>query len=129
MSYWHCYVSPKPSGSAKKSSKNYFVVNDLSEDQLQKTIVQPWLTGTPFTVAGRIIKTQDEVEEIRITHTNDSARTYADTFNARQAANRVIDHATDRRMLAIWRGEDRTHELLFSDHRASTPPADAALVV
>jgi hypothetical protein len=99
MTYWHCYLKPKASGREKPSSRNYFVVNDLGEDELRKTVVEPWHMGVPFTVGGRIIKSHDEVEEIRIVTTEQSARSYADAHNQAARARNIIDGVTDRRML------------------------------
>jgi len=118
--YWHCQVQLL---GQKKSA----VVNDLTFRDLQKQIVEPWHCGAKFPVAGLIVNNRDEVQVIKITHTDRSQPEIAAEFNAESRANGVVDMATNRKMLPVWRGTDHTHELLFADLTAGTAEGGVAL--
>lgn len=119
--YWHCAV--KPSGA-----KSHSVVNDLTYAELEKTIVAPWLSGRPFTVAGTLVRSSDAIESIKITRTEHPKSVYADQHNARMHSQGVADMATNRSMLPLQKGHDATYDLLFSGSTGSTPAPDAALI-
>jgi len=46
---WHCLVTPK-------GKKNVAVVNDLTFDELQKTIIAPWHDKRTFVVSGALVE-------------------------------------------------------------------------
>jgi hypothetical protein len=119
--YWHCAIRVV-------GAKTQTVANDLLFSDLQRQIVEPWLHSRSFTVAGTIVRSSDQVEEIRIAHTGQAQQVYADRHNAEMRAQHIGDGVTDRRMLPIWQGKDYTFEFLFSGTSDPTPDADAALV-
>lgn len=120
--YWHCLV--KLEGSKRAS-----VVNDLSFLELNRTIVQPWLAGRAFTVAGTVVNPAAGVAEIRICHTQRPQQYFADVHNANMRAGGISDLATDRRALPFREGEDLTYDLLFSGRGVAAPDADTELVM
>lgn len=119
--FWHCYVKIE-------GNKKYAVENDLSFDQLQSRIITPWYQSAPFTVSGKIITKDSLIEEIKVTHTLEQQRVWADRHNARKRAANICDMATDRCMLPVWNGNDFTYDLLFSGKRSVTPGADVNLI-
>jgi len=114
--YWHCYVVVDAGG--KKSTTSVF--NDLTIDELWKQVVEPWRTQKPFTINGSIIRDQNKVTTIKITQTPYPKQHYADEHNARMRNSNISDMATDRRLLPLSKGEDYTHDLLFSDSKSSS---------
>ena len=56
--YWHCSV--KIAGK-----KDYSIANDLTFQELERTIVSPWNTGRTFTVSGTLIRSTESVEVIK----------------------------------------------------------------
>jgi hypothetical protein len=119
--FWHCYV--KLQGNSK-----YAVDNDLTFEQLRARILTPWHQSSPFTVCGKIVKKDSQIEEIKVTWTEEPLRVWADRHNAEQRASKICDMATNRHMLPIWRGKDFTFELLFAGKKEPPPDADVALV-
>lgn len=119
--YWHCYV--KLQGNNK-----YAVQNDMTFDELQTRILTPWHQSAPFTVSGKIVNKDSQIEEINVTQTDEPQRVWADRHDARQDAINVCDLATDRRMLPIWHGQDLTFDLLFAGKKEPCPSADVALI-
>jgi hypothetical protein len=106
--YWHCAIK-------NINEKRYFVVNDLTYQELQKKIIQPWLNKTAFTVDGKIINPKGElqIEEIKISQTPQTRDYYANAHNSRMQSRGILDAATNRDMLPIEQGTDYTDELLF----------------
>ncbi|MHB8252158.1 MAG: PD-(D/E)XK nuclease domain-containing protein [Acidiferrobacter sp.] len=119
--YWHCSVK-------MIGTENPSVVNDLSFQDLEKTIVSPWNARRPFTVAGTLVRSTDSVESIRITHTDQPQSYYARHHEQRMSAAGICDLSTNRKLLPISKGTDRTHELLFSGIEESTHVPDVDLV-
>lgn len=119
--YWHCIVE-------LTGEKRYTIVNDLTFVDLQRTVVHPWLAGRPFTVAGTVIRSSEQVGRIRIVHTPQPQETYAQQHNAERRARGIADMATDRRTLPFGKGEDLTFQLLFEGGSDRLPEADVALV-
>jgi hypothetical protein len=119
--YWHCYVK-------LQGNKKYAVHNDLSFEQIQSQILSPWHQSSPFTVSGKILTKDSQIEEIKVTQTDEPQRVWADRHNDRQRANNVCDMATDRCMLPIRHGRDMTFELLFAGKKEAAPDADASLI-
>lgn len=119
--FWHCRAQCA-------GEKDYAVVNDLSFQELQRTVVRPWLAGRPFTISGRIIRTSQEVKEIRIVHTSYPQQVYATQHDAEMRSRSIADLATDRRLLPFRSGEDLTFPLLFEGAAEPEPSADVALV-
>jgi len=105
--YWHCKAK-------LRGEKRLAIVNDLSLDDLQRTILIPWKAGYPFTVSGVLIHSRAAVSEIQIIHTPHPKRVYADIHNSEMHARGIADMATDRRLLPFSKGSDYTHDLLFS---------------
>ncbi len=119
--YWHCSV--KIAGK-----KDYSVVNDLTFQELDRTIVSPWNTGRTFTVSGTLIRSTESVEAIKITHTDQPRSYYAERHNERMRASRISDLATNRSLLPLSLGTDLTYELLFSGKQEATPEPDVRMV-
>lgn len=113
--FWHCSV--KVTGEKDQS-----VVNDLSFSDLKRTIVSPWNEGKPFTVSGIVVRSSANVSEIKITHTPNPQKFYAEQHNASMKASGIADMVTNRRRLPLQQGTDLTYELLFSG-KATEPPA------
>lgn len=120
--FWHCRVTV---AGRKKPS----VVNDLNYQELQRTIVRPWLAGRPFTVSGAIVKSPSEATDIRIVHTARPQESYASEHNARMRNRGIADLATDRSLLPFAEGEDVTFQLLFEGAPEPEPTAEVALVL
>lgn len=121
--YWHCAV--------KLGAKDrHSVENDLTFADLDRKIVQPWLAGRRFTVAGTIVPPDlQHGSEIKITHTPEPSDTYADRHYTRMQRSGIADLATNPRLLPLSEGEDCTYDLLFSGRTHTTPEADVELIV
>lgn len=120
QSYWHCLVE-------MPSHKHPAVVNDVTFSDLDRTIIKPWHSGSPFTVAGTIVRS-DQVTRIRIVHTKEPKQAFATRHDNDMRASGIADMATDRRMLPFSKGEDVTFALLFEGRMTAAPEPDAALV-
>lgn len=121
--FWHCAVKLTPKA-------RHSVENDLTFADLDRKIVQPWLTGRPFTVGGTIVPPGlKDGGEIKITHTPEPARVYADRHYARMQRSGVADLATNPALLPLGQGEDHTYDLLFSGGIQAAPDADVELVI
>jgi len=68
-----------------------------------------------FTINGTIIRDHNKITKIKITQTPYPKNHYADEHNVRMRSNGISDMATDRRLLPLSKGEDHTHEFLFSE--------------
>jgi len=119
--FWHCAV--KITGE-----KNPSVINDLSFSELKRTIVDPWNDGKPFAVSGAVVRSSTSVSEIKITHTSEPQRSYAERHDAEMRASGIADMATNRRLLPLRQGTDTTFELLFSGKATEPQSPDAALI-
>lgn len=119
--YWHCRVK-------LAREKRYSVVNDLTFDQLEHTIIRPWNSGRAFTVAGTIVRPGSEVSEIRIEHTDQPQSFFAQEHNRTMRSSGIWDAATDRTLLPFSRGTDATFELLFSGQSQEPTLSDVEIV-
>ena len=119
--YWHCLVQ-------MPDQKRPAVVNDLTFEELERTIVAPWRSGRPFTVAGTIIRSADAMQEIRISHTREPQSAYAARHDAQMAARNIADMSTNRKLLPFSQGEDLTFSFLFDGVAEPEVPADEELV-
>ena len=120
--YWHCLVQ-------LIGGKKYAVMNDMSFPDLQQQIIDPWHRGIVFPVSGLVVSAREQVEKIKITHTNRPLETFIAEKTARDRAAGWCDLATNRKMLPIWEGEDHTHELLFATLDAGGPEPEVSLVL
>ncbi|WP_103670554.1 hypothetical protein [Pseudanabaena sp. BC1403] len=120
--YWHCLVK-------LIDSSNYSVVNDLSFIELQQQIVDPWLKSRPFTISGKIVRSSNYVEEIKITHTPEIKQLFADHYNndERRAKGESL-LILNVEIFPLLKGEDYTYELLFSGKAEPTLKLDVDLV-
>lgn len=120
--FWHCMVTVN-------GNKRPHVVNDLTFDQLQRSVITPWHAGSAFTIQGAIIRSPESVSEIRIANTAHDIRTYIDIHEASMRAKGIADMATIRSTLAFHNGNDYTFPLLFEGkkQKLSIEP-DAATV-
>lgn len=119
--FWHCSVQ---TAREKRPS----VVNDLSFGELNRLVVQPWLTGRPFVISGTIVRSSEQVTEIRIAHTDYPKRHFADVHNAKMRSSGIADMATNRSLLPLSQGTDLTFELLFSGQETAPQEPDYVLV-
>ena len=119
--FWHCSV--QMTGQSKPS-----ILNDVTFDELDRTVLQPWLTGRSFVIAGTIVRSSEQVAEIRIAHTDYPKKHFADAHNARMRSIGINDMATKRSLLPLSQGNDMTFELLFSGERVVPRDPDYALV-
>jgi hypothetical protein len=120
--YWHCHVQ-------LIGQKNYAVVNDLSFDELQRQIVDPWHRGVQFPVGGLVVRSRDQVEKIKIAHTLRAKEDLANEFFAQKRAQGINDWATNAKLIPLWRGTDHTHELLFATLEGSIPEPEVGLIL
>jgi len=119
--YWHCRV-------VTSGKQGEAIANDLSFNELTKSIVEPWKRGRVFSISGLVIRSPDTVSKIRIVWTPHPKQVYADQHNAQMRASGIADMATDRRILVFSEGEDLTNELLFLGESLAPPKPDAGLV-
>src|SRR5271157_1236432 len=120
--HWHCSVHLI---GVKKTA----VVNDLTFTDLERQIIGPWHRDVPFPVSGVIVSSRNQVEQIKITHTDKPLDSFITEKKARDRATGVCDLATNRRMLPIWDGADHTHELLFATLEVCAPEPEVALIL
>jgi len=119
--YWHCLVR-------LRDQRDAAVANNLSFAELERTILQPWHAGRPFSVAGAIIRPGEQVVQVRVVHTPQPQEAYAAQHNARMDAAGITDMATDRRTLPFSEGRDFTYELFFEGKREVLPEPSIAMV-
>jgi REase_DpnII-MboI len=119
-SYWHCLVEVP-------GQKNAAIVNDLTFQDLKRTVITPWHSGSPFAVSGTIVRS-DQVTKIRIVHTQEPQDTFARRHDSSMRASGIADLATNRRSLPFSEGEDVTFVLLFEGKASPEPEPDVALV-
>lgn len=108
--YWHCQVEVD-SGS-KKSTIAIF--NDLTINELWQQVVEPWCSQRAFSVDGTIIRDHNKVQKIKIVQTQHPQSYYAEQHNLRMRSSGIADMTTNRKLLPLSRGDDYTHEFLFS---------------
>lgn len=120
--YWH--VAIRMDGKKGKP----FIANDLTFQELKRSVIDPWNAERPFSVSGVIVRSPDSVSEIRIVQTQQPMQRYADEHDARARARNIVDMATNRRELVFSKGVEHTFELLFSGDDKAAPEPDAAMV-
>ena len=108
--FWHCHLELKPDGKRTPSA----TANDLTRAELESQVIQPWVNGRSFSVAGLVVHSRSDVARIRLASTDKPAQVYADAYNERMRRGVVMDLATDRKIVAVLEGRDRTNELLFA---------------
>lgn len=119
--FWHCSVQVT-------GSKSVSVANDLTYNELQRSVVVPWLAGRAFVISGTIVRSPEQVAEIKIAHTERPKEYYAEVHNQSMRASGIADLATDRRLLPLSKGTDVTFELLFAGTESPAPAPDTALI-
>jgi hypothetical protein len=120
--YWHCYVKM---GKQEQGT----VVNDLTFADLKREVIDPWLSGRPFTISGLVIRSTDDVQEIKIAHTSLPQETYAQQHEMQMRKAGSTDFATNRRYLPLIEGRDCTFELLFSgEEKKHSAPREVDIV-
>jgi hypothetical protein len=107
--YWHCHIQ------LGGKNPNWSVANDLTFDQLQRQIIEPWHQEKKFAVSGLVIPNRSQVAEVKIVHTRRSQKQYEAERDAENQANNFYDGITDPRSLPFSEGKDLTHELLFQE--------------
>ena len=121
--YWHCYVKVNSGGSKTTIA----ILNDLKIDELWQQVVEPWYLQKAFTVDGIIIRDHEKVQEIKITQTQYPQSYYAEQHNANMRSRNIIDMKTNRKILPISKGNDHTHQFLFSELAAKSSNNHTAL--
>lgn len=119
--HWHCRVR-------LKGAKNDAVVNDFTYRELQTTIIKPWHAGSTFTVSGTIIRSKDEINEIKIVQTEHPMDFYAEQRHSRLVASGILAIGADSRLFPFSEGKDFTHDLLFSGQHHRSPEPNATLI-
>src|ERR1700733_13331323 len=122
--YWHCSLK-------LADRKDIAILNDLRYEDVQRTIVRPWLAGQPFTIAGAIVRSSSDVSEIKIVHTSQPQQAFANQHDALMQRSGIADWGTNRRLLPFASGEDLTFDLLFSGgtQESREPEVDTIEVV
>lgn len=119
--FWHCLVH------YQQPKDNYITIrvsNDLTIKKLLKHIVEPWQQGGQFNVGGLIVRSRDQVREIRIVQTPHSQQYYAEEHKGK--------NVTEPQHIPFWPGIgiDHTSELLGDESAAEiAPEADVGLVL
>ena len=82
--FWHCMVR-------MVDQRDHAIVNDLTFDDLQRSVVTPWIAGRPFSVAGTIVRSSSDVAEIRVSRTDHPQENYAEQHNAEMRNRGIAD--------------------------------------
>lgn len=109
--YWHCHVEIDTGGTKPTTA----VFNDLTINELWTQVVEPWHMQRAFTIDGTIVRDHNKITKIKITQTPDPTIYYAVEHDALMRSRNISDMATDRRLIPLSKGEDHTHEFLFSE--------------
>jgi hypothetical protein len=117
--YWHCYIQ------LGGKNPNWSVANDLTFDQLQRQIIEPWHQQKKFAVGGLVIPNSSQVTEVKIVHTRRSQKQAEAECEAENQANNIIDCVTDLRRLPFDEGKEFTHDLLYEDQKMKPQISDA----
>lgn len=123
--YWHCYLKMNYN---KDERKNYTIVNDLTFKEINKKIVERWLNSNPFNIGGTIVRNNDNVQEIKITHTKQDSEYFRNQHNQEMRGSGIADLATDRDKIPIDKGEDYTFELLFNNYTSPIESEDLKII-
>jgi hypothetical protein len=107
--YWHCYVELENADSPH----DYYVINDLTFNELQKEITGPWRNSRPFNISGKVIADKAKVHHIKITQTDDPQSRFAHVHDTEMCTGGISDLETDRKLLPVFKGNDYTNKLLF----------------
>jgi len=109
--YWHCHVEMDIGGKKPISA----VFNDLTISELWKQVVEPWHMQRAFTIDGTIVRDYKKITKIKITQTPYPKSHYAEEHNALMRSRNISDMVTNRRLIPLSKGEDYTHDFLFSE--------------
>jgi predicted nucleotide-binding protein len=120
--FWHCYLRLKDWKAAE-----YRTVNDFTIQEVREQIVEPWHEQRPFTLSGVIVRSRDEVAEIRIVQTPQPLSYYEQWYSAEERRSGVVRLLYDTRNVPFWHDDrkDYTYELLLS----AIPAAAASTAV
>ncbi|MBK8452909.1 MAG: hypothetical protein WAQ53_04930 [Thiofilum sp.] len=119
--FWHCAVK-------FVNQQEYSIVNDLTFQELEQKIINPWKLGKTFTISGRLIRSSDAVESIKISHTEYNRLFYVESHNQRMAEQGIGDYVTNRSLLPVDKGTDYTYDLLFSGVQEANLEPDIKLI-
>ncbi len=122
--FWHCYVK-----SIAGKASTYHIENDLTFDEIKRKVIDPWNSGKPFALSGFIIRSTQDIPEIKIVQTERDKNHYAEMHNAKMRSSGIVDMSTNRAMLPFGKGHDYTFELLFENSTNVTPDSQTDLVV
>jgi len=120
---WHYAVRLKG-----EKARETAIVNDVSIEALWNDLVVPWCTGAPFTVAGTVVRSQDDVQHVQVVQTPNPLKHYADRHFARMNQAGIADLATRTATLAFGPGDDYTNRLLFQGPATAPAPYVAQLL-
>jgi hypothetical protein len=119
--FWHCSVQVT-------GLDDVSVANDLAFEDLNASVIQPWLTGRAFVISGSIVRTSEQVSSITIAHTEQPLSYFVSLHEQRMRAANIHDWATNRALIPLSQGTDLTYALLFSGKQTLAPEPSAALV-
>jgi hypothetical protein len=122
--YWHCLVALP----GLKKEVRQGIRNDLTFADLNREVIDPWREKRQFTVEGVVVTDQALVSDVRLVHTPQPMKFYADQLYAELAAAGVLSLA-DGRQAPFSRGSDHTNQLLFASGSVSAPAPSVALLL
>jgi hypothetical protein len=122
--FWHCVVALP---GAKKEVRQG-IRNDLNFSELKREVIDPWRQGRQFTVSGVVVADKGLISEVRIVHTPQPMKIYADKHFAGLAAAGVLS-LSDGRLVPFGNGTDYTNQLLFAADSVSAPAPSVALLL
>jgi hypothetical protein len=106
--YWHCWATAK--GTTR-------IFSDLTFSQIS-AIAKKWQANTPFTIAGLLIKNQDDLTEFRIVRTALSTRGLDEKFAREHGSSAMQSEFLPFEYDEL--AEDFTDRLLFPESGAAT---------
>ncbi|MBW4519916.1 MAG: hypothetical protein KME16_09505 [Scytolyngbya sp. HA4215-MV1] len=128
--YWHCHIKIR---GEERGFLGARVLNDQNFIDINKNIVIPFINNRPFNFIGSPINDKDQIEEIRIVHTQKPQKYYAEKHEAERNRSDVLaeyfDTYVNRQLLPIDEGIDYTNELLYSSDILLGTESDIALVL
>jgi len=123
--YWHC------AAWGKSFHQDGAIETDLTLQELERKVVDPWVTGSAFVINGAIFSSRDELKQIRITCSEQSSRYYWEKDDAAEAERAAKERAEGGYIVglslggspfsALYAGVDYTSRLLFE---AVKPPEE-----
>lgn len=111
--FWHFLIKTK--GQRKEK-----IINDLSFEQLNETIIKPWSENNELSLLGLYITDKKQIEKISIVQTAEALKFYSQQNSKRlkNMASQGVLLVLDDKSAPFSDGTDYTNELLFSNQKA-----------